>query len=104
MQLQTLNLELPVESSVASLEMPNIVRIDIEADGSLRMDGQSIADRDAMDVRLEQVSARGDSSLALHIHAHAQTKYEVMAFVLASAQRHGLKKLNIVGVDRFLNQ
>jgi biopolymer transport protein ExbD len=37
----------------------------------------------------------------LHIRSHAQSPYEATALVLAGAQRAGLKKLGIVGSERF---
>lgn len=100
LQLHAVNLELPVESS-AFANQPHIVRIDIDADNVMRLDDASPISREALEIKLKQMYTQGDPLLELHINASAKSSYETLAFVLASAQRQGLSKLNIIGVDRF---
>ncbi len=98
-QLHAVNLDMPVAVAAPKQE-PAVVRLDIDADASLRWNGQLLADRQALEARLGEAAALQPQP-ELHIRSHAQAKYEATAAVLASAQRLGLKKLGIVGTERF---
>ena len=101
-QLHTVNLDMPVASSAPQPVEPVVVRLDIEADASLRWNGQLLADRPALEAKLAEAAAQQPQP-ELHIRSHAKAKYEAAAAVLASAQRLGLSKLGIVGTERFAN-
>jgi biopolymer transport protein ExbD len=79
---------------------PVVVRLDIEADNRLRWNGQPLADRPALEAQLAEAAERQPQP-ELHIRSHAQAQYAATAAVLASAQRLGLKKLGILGTERF---
>jgi biopolymer transport protein ExbD len=79
-----------------------VVKIDIEADATLRWNGQILADRQALETKLAEAAALQPQP-ELHIRSHAKAKYETTAAVLAGAQRAGLSKLGIVGTERFAN-
>ena len=99
-QLHAVNLDMPVASSAAPPLEPEVIRLDIEADGRLRWNGQLLADRPALEAQLAEAAARQPQP-ELHIRSHAQAQYAATAAVLASAQRLGLKKLGILGTERF---
>ena len=98
-QLHAVNLDMPVAAAAPKQE-PAVVRLDIDADASLRWNGQLLADRQALEARLGEAAALQPQP-ELHIRSHAQAKYEATATVLASAQRLGMTKLGIVGTERF---
>jgi biopolymer transport protein ExbD len=101
LQLHAVKLELPVESAAVSTPQ-NIVRIDIDAGNVLSLDDTVIDDRGAFENSLKKFSSPEDyPNLVLHINVAAKSNYESLAFVLASAQRQGISRLNIVGIDRF---
>ena len=101
LQLHASKLELPMESMAVSTQQ-TIVRVDIGADNALSLDDISLIDRDELENRLKKISSSQDyPNLELHINVAAKSHYEALAFVLASAQRQGISKLNIVGIDRF---
>ncbi|WP_090043925.1 biopolymer transporter ExbD [Limnohabitans sp. 2KL-27] len=99
-QLHAVNLDMPVASSAAPPLEPVVIRLDIEADSRLRWNGQLLADRPALEAQLAEAAARQPQP-ELHIRSHAQAQYAATAAVLASAQRLGLKKLGILGTERF---
>ena len=99
-QLHAVNLDMPVASSAAPPLEPEVIRLDIEADSRLRWNGQLLADRPALEAQLAEAAARQPQP-ELHIRSHAQAQYAATAAVLASAQRLGLKKLGILGTERF---
>ena len=90
----------PIPPSQGVLVDPVVIRLDIDADASLRWNGQLLGDRQALETRLAEAAAVQPQP-ELHIRSHAQAKYEATAAVLASAQRLGLTKLGIVGTERF---
>jgi biopolymer transport protein ExbD len=101
-QLHSVNLDMPVASSTPQPVEPVVVRLDIEADNRLRWNGQLLDDRTALEAKLSEAAAQQPQP-ELHIRSHAQAKYAAAAGVLASAQRLGLKKLGILGTERFAN-
>ena len=101
-QLHSVNLDMPVVTSTPPKTDPVVVKIDIEADASLRWNGQMLADRQALEAKLAEAAALQPQP-ELHIRSHAKAKYEATAAVLAGAQRAGLSKLGIVGTERFAN-
>ena len=101
-QLHSVNLDMPVASSTPQPVEPVVVRLDIDADNRLRWNGQLLDDRTALEAKLSEAAAQQPQP-ELHIRSHAQAKYAAAAGVLASAQRLGLKKLGILGTERFAN-
>jgi biopolymer transport protein ExbD len=101
-QLHSVNLDMPVASTEPQKNEAVVIKIDIDADGSMRWNGQMLADRQTLQARLAEVAA-SQPQPELHIRSHAKAQYEATAAVLATAQRLGLTKLGIVGSERFAN-
>ncbi len=99
-QLHAVNLDMPVASSAPPKADPVVVKIEIEANAQVRWNGQVLADKAALEVKLAEAAALQPQP-ELHIRSHAQSPYAATALVLAGAQRAGLKKLGIVGSERF---
>jgi biopolymer transport protein ExbD len=99
-QLHSVNLDLPVASSAPPKVDPVVVKIEIEANAQVRWNGQTLADKATLEARLAEAALQQPQP-ELHIRSHAQSPYEATALVLAGAQRAGLKKLGIVGSERF---
>ena len=99
-QLHSVNLEMPVVTSTPPKQDPVVVKIEIDADASLRWNGQALPNRQALQARMLE-AATMQPQPELHIRSHAKAPYEAAAFVLASAQRAGLTRLGIVGSERF---
>jgi biopolymer transport protein ExbD len=99
-QLHAVKLDMPVASSTPPKTDPVVVRIDIDADARLHWNGQPLADRAALQAKLEEAAAQ-PTPPELHIRSHAKAKYEAAAAVLAGAQRAGLTRLGIVGSEQF---
>ena len=99
-QLHSVNLDMPVATTTPHKTDPVVNRIDIDADSSMRWNGQALPDRQALTTRLTEAAALQPQP-ELHIRSHAKAKYEAAVAVLAGAQRAGLTKLGIVGSERF---
>ena len=101
-QLHAVNLDMPVVSTAPPPSPPQVIRIDIDANSVISWNGQTLADRAALQTQLSQ-AALLQPQPELHIRSHPQAKYEAVAAVLASAQRQGLNKLGILGTEKFVN-
>ncbi len=99
-QLHSMTLDMPVATTVPQTTKPLVIKIDIDANATVRWNGQPLADRLALESKLAE-SSDLQPEPELHIRSHAKAKYEVIASVLAGAQRAGLTKLGIVGTEQF---
>ena len=99
-QWHAVNLDMPVASAATPPTLPQVVRIDIDANSVISWNGQALTDRLALQLQLRQASLLQPQP-ELHIRSHPQAKYEAAAAVLAAAQRQGLNKLGILGTEKF---
>jgi len=81
---------------------PEIIRIDVDFDGTIGWNGEIIPDRATLETRLQQVAAEPDQP-EVHLRPNKLVTYKHVAMVMASAQRLGVTKIGIVGNEQFLN-
>ena len=81
---------------------PEIIRIDVDFDGTIRWNGQIVADRADLEARLQQVAAMPDQP-EVHLRPNKLVTYRYVAMVMASAQRLGVTKIGLVGNEQFMN-
>jgi len=99
-QTHAVKLNMPTNSISAASEPPKVVQIAIAADGTVKWDGESVADRANLESKI--LAAAGESPQPeVHIRADGSTRYEVVAMVMASSQRLGLTKLGVTGNEAF---
>ncbi len=103
-QLHSVNLNLPTSATPPSTaEPPPVVTVDIDFDGTLLWNGEALSGRPVLDARLSQIAAEPKSTQPeLHIRPNKLVDYAAVAGVLASAQRHGLTKIGVVGNEQFV--
>jgi len=80
---------------------PEIIRIDVDFDGTIGWNGEVISDRATLESRLSQVAAQPDQP-EVHLRPNKLVTYKVVAMIMASAQRLGVTKIGIVGNEQFL--
>ncbi|MDQ0607376.1 biopolymer transport protein ExbD [Variovorax sp. W1I1] len=100
-QLHAVNLNMPTGNPPPSDIKPEVLRIDIDALGVVQWNGEPLADRGEIERRFEQVAAEAVQP-EVHLRPDRRAKYEVVAGVMASAQRTGVSKLGIVGAEQFV--
>jgi biopolymer transport protein ExbD len=98
-QLHAVNLDLPVATPPPATP-PVVVRIDIDARGTVLWQGEALADAAALDARLREAAA-AQPAPELHLRPDRDARYEAVAGVLAATKRHGLTKIGIVGAEQF---
>jgi biopolymer transport protein ExbD len=76
-------------------DQPDPIRIFVDFDGSISWQGLPV-DRAELDQKL-QIESQRAMQAEIHIEPHRLAKYGVVAHVMAAAQRHGLKKMGVIG-------
>ena len=100
-QLHSVNLNMPVGNPPPPLVKPEVLKTDIDNQGRIWWNGEVLPDRAALEERLTGASQQPVQP-ELHLRPDKAAKYEVVAAVLASAQRLGLTRIGIVGSEQFI--
>ncbi len=82
---------------------PEVIEIGIEFDGVILWNNSPISGVDALDGFFAQEAAK-DPQPELHMRPDKRARYGIVARVLASAQRHRMKKIGFVNVSEFKDQ
>ena len=102
-QTHAVKMNMPVPNNAAPPPVPpTIIRIDLDFDGTIGWNGETIPDRATLESRLQQVAAEPDQP-EVHLRPNKLVTYKYVAMVMASAQRLGVTKIGIVGNEQFLN-
>ncbi len=103
-QTHAVKMNMPVPNSAAPPPMPpEIIRIDVDFDGTIGWNGEIIeaGDRAAIEARLAAVAAQADQP-EVHLRPNKLVTYKHVAMIMATAQRLGVTKIGIVGNEQFL--
>jgi biopolymer transport protein ExbD len=96
----SVNLNMPVGTPPPSTVEPVVVTIDVDFDGTILWDGQTIPDRATLEQKLMNVAAQADQP-EVHLRPNKLVEYNAVAGVMASAQRLGVTKIGLVGNEQF---
>jgi biopolymer transport protein ExbD len=100
-QTHAVKMNMPVGTSSPPPKPPEIVRIDVDFDGTIGWNGTIVADRNELEAKLATIAALPDQP-EVHLRPNKLVTYKVVAMILASAQRLGVTKIGIVGNEQFL--
>ena len=101
-QTHAVKMNMPVGPATPPTKPPEIVRIDVDFDGTIGWNGTIIQDRADLENRLSQLAALPDQP-EVHLRPNKLVSYKVVAMVMASAQRLGVTKIGLVGNEQFMN-
>jgi biopolymer transport protein ExbD len=87
-------LDLPKAQASAAQEQPDTLKVAIDATGTVFWDNEALKAAE-LDERLAAAAARQPQP-ELQLRADKDTRYEVVAQVMAAAQTHGLTKIGFV--------
>jgi len=93
-------LDMPRATNAPSNAEPIVIRIEIDFDGTVLWNGTAVT-IDSLDTYFRREAAN-DPQPELHIRPNKRASYDVVARVLASAQRNGLRKIGFVGNEQFM--
>ena len=79
---------------------PEVITIEIDFDGTVLWNGTAIQDLEVLE-KYFRLESRKDPQPELHMRPDKRSKYDVVARVLASAQRNRMKKIGFVNVSEF---
>ena len=99
-RLHSVNMELPGAVPPQVRSEPLIVQIEVTPTTQLLWNAEPLADRAALAARL-QAAAQQSEQPEIHIRSHPQAKYDTLAAVLSAAQRAGLQKIGVVGLEAY---
>ena len=99
-RLHSVNMELPGAVPPQVRSEPLIVQIEVTPTNQLLWNAEPLADRAALAARL-QAAAQQSEQPEIHIRSHPQAKYDTLAAVLSAAQRAGLQKIGVVGLEAY---
>lgn len=102
-QLHSVNLNMPTGNPPPPLVLPEILKIDIDATGTVYWNGEPVADRATLEDKLSAAAAQPVQP-EVHLRPDKASKYQVVAGVMASAQRLGLTKIGIIGSEQFIEE
>jgi biopolymer transport protein ExbD len=100
-QLHSVNMNMPVGNPPPPSTPPEIVKIDITANGTVNWNGEALADKGTLEGRLGSAAAQAVQP-ELHVRPDKRVPYRVVASVMASVQRKGLTKVGLVGSEQFI--
>jgi len=105
---------IPVQTHAVKLDMPRpnnqpqttdvkpeVVNLEIDFDGTVLWNGNPVPDRATLDGYFKQAAAALVQP-EIHLRPNRLAKYEQVAYVLADAQRRGVKKIGFVGNEQYM--
>lgn len=102
-QTHAVKMNMPVPSNAPPPPVPpEIIRIDLDFDGTIGWNGEIIEDRNTLEFRLQQIALMPEQP-EVHLRPNKLVTYKHVAMVMASAQRLGVTKIGIVGNEQFLD-
>jgi biopolymer transport protein ExbD len=94
-------LDMPRATNAPSQTQPVIINLEIDFDGTVLWNGTPVPDFDTLDAYFRRES-QNDPQPELHIRPSKRVDYDVVARVLASAQRNRMLKIGFVGNEQFM--
>ncbi len=99
-QNHSVNLNMPVGTPPPPTVDPIVMTIDVDFDGTILWDGETIADRKALEAKMMSVAAMAEQP-EVHLRPNKLVSYKYVAGVMATAQRLGVTKIGMVGNEQF---
>src|SRR5258706_6390550 len=92
---------MPVGMPPTQIVQPQVVTIDVDFDGTIIWNGETLSGRPELEARMRGAAAMQEQP-EIHLRPNKLVKYRNVAMVMASAQRLGLTKVGIIGHEQFI--
>ena len=99
-QTHAVKMNMPVSRSAPPPRPPDVVRIDVDFDGTIGWNGVVVS-RAELEAKLKDVAAQPEQP-EVHLRPNKLVTYKHVAHVMASAQRLGVTKIGLVGNEQFM--
>jgi biopolymer transport protein ExbD len=100
-QTHAVKLNMPVGVPPPPITPPQVVTIDIDFDGTLIWNGETLSGRPELEARMRGAAAMQEQP-EVHLRPNKLVRYRNVAMVMASAQRLGLTKMGVIGHEQFI--
>ena len=110
--LITLIVTMPVMTHAVKIDLPGksgakvereVVDVEIDFDGSIYWNGEAVANYAQLERYFKAAGIKA-AQTEVHLRANRRAKYDVVAKVLAAAQRNGVRNLGLVGNEQFVDE
>ena len=102
-QTHAVKLDMPSPNANPPTVEPEVIKVDVDFDGTVIWNGNVVSDAETLRGYLS-AAARQDPQPEMHLRPNKLAKYDVVAKILSTAQRLGVKNMGIVGNEQFLDQ
>ena len=93
-------LDMPRPTNAPKLAEPIVINLEIDFDGTVLWNGAAVT-VDSLDAYFRR-EASAEPQPELHIRPNKRASYDVVARVLAAAQRNDMRKIGFVGNEQFM--
>lgn len=100
-QMHAVRMNLPVGTPPPPAVEPEIVQIDVAANGLTSWNGVPVPDRATLEAKLARIAAEPVQA-EIRLRPDRQAPYRDVAAVLASAQRVGATKIGLTGNEQYV--
>ena len=101
-QTHAVKLNMPVGTPPPPVAPPEVITIEVDFDGTVLWNGETVADRPTLETRFRG-SAAQPVQPEFHLRPNKLVTYKHVAGVMATAQRNGITKIGLVGAEQFLD-
>ena len=101
-QTHAVKLNMPVGQPPPPLTPPEVITVEVDFDGTILWNGETIPDRPALEQRFTSAAAQPVQP-EFHLRPNKLVTYKHVAGVMASAQRLGITKIGLIGAEQFLD-
>ena len=101
-QTHAVKLNMPVGNPPPPLTPPEVITIEVDFDGTILWNGDTIPDRPTLEAKFTNASAQPVQP-EFHLRPNKLVTYKHVAGVMASAQRLGITKIGLIGAEQFLD-
>lgn len=99
-RLHSVSMDLPGGLPPPDAPIPVVVRVDVSATNQVVWNGEPVVNR-AMLESLFELAAKQPEPPEIHVRADPKAKYDTVAAILTVAQRQGLQKIGVVGLEAY---
>jgi biopolymer transport protein ExbD len=99
-QTHAVKLDMPIPNQTPPKIQPIVVNLVVDFDGSILWNGTPV-DRGTLDSYFQNAQQQ-DPQPEIHLNPNKLAKYDIVAKVLADAQRIGVKKIGFTGLDQYM--
>src|SRR3954464_10839677 len=100
-QTHAVKLNMPIGNPPPPLEPPQVVKLDVDFDGTVYWNGEQV-EMASLDDRFKTAAAQPIQP-EFHPRPNKLVTYKYVAHVMATAQRDGVTKIGLVGAEQFLD-